>query len=394
MSGRGWASGGSCWVVPSRDLAELIGQTDQQAHKDQKGITGSLRVGCSPPHRRWGWMSAIFYADMAQHPTSSNRPSSSACCSNCPAASWRSRAAARGSHPPSGPGAEPSRPDPPPALRHRCGRGRARGRISGIRRPHLAASLRAADLSANETTGMVSSSTTAVDAVSPWQQPFHVESRQQQLARAVSRLTGEFGESLRRHLCQGPAATLPVTCWLELTCATVLGLAALGGGNADHRDRIGAGGRCVARVRGGRGGRIDHSFLVVTSDGKLRGRAQRRLRQLPNSPGQRRCRIKTAARRPAGRSTGAREAHRWHPIGSPRRRHVRSFANRAREHWHCCRLPAPEAGGVALAPETGSATHGAYDGEAIGSRWPPEGRLTVCCRGAKGHKQDIGSWSN
>ena len=65
---------------------------------------------------------------------------------------------------------------------------------------------------------MVSSLMTAIDAVSPWQQPFHIEPERQQSVQAVSR-PKEFGESLRRH-CAKVAATLPVACGLRLTCAT------------------------------------------------------------------------------------------------------------------------------------------------------------------------------
>ena len=68
---------------------------------------------------------------------------------------------------------------------------------------------------------MVSGLMTAVDAVSPWQQPFHVEPQRQQSVQAVSRPT-EFGESLRRH-CAKVAATLPVACGLMFICPTVPG---------------------------------------------------------------------------------------------------------------------------------------------------------------------------
>jgi hypothetical protein len=67
---------------------------------------------------------------------------------------------------------------------------------------------------------MVPSSMTVVDAVPPWHQPFHVEPRRQQSARAVGCPMVEFDESLHRH-CAKVAATLPVAGGLRLTCATV-----------------------------------------------------------------------------------------------------------------------------------------------------------------------------
>ena len=67
---------------------------------------------------------------------------------------------------------------------------------------------------------MVPSSMTAVDAGSPWPQPFHVEPWRQQSARAVGCPTVEFGESLHQH-CAKVAATLTVPGGLRLTCATV-----------------------------------------------------------------------------------------------------------------------------------------------------------------------------
>jgi hypothetical protein len=115
---------------------------------------------------------------------------------------------------------------------------------------------------------MVLSLVTAVEAVSPWQQPFRREPSRRPSAGAVSRPMMAFDESLHRH-CAKIAATLPVACGLRLTCATVpvrLPWAVATCLTAIALELVN---EAVTVLQGGRGGRIGVSFRPVARGWEL-----------------------------------------------------------------------------------------------------------------------------
>jgi hypothetical protein len=115
---------------------------------------------------------------------------------------------------------------------------------------------------------MVPSLVTAVDGISPWHQPFQVERRRQQSARAASHPTVEFGESLRRD-CAKVAATLPVACGLMLTCATVPVRLPWAVATRMIAIALQLVDDALLVLKGGRGGRIGVSFRPVATGWEL-----------------------------------------------------------------------------------------------------------------------------